>query len=53
MEPLNSILLIDDDNLTNYLHKILLQRTKIIKNIHIANNGLEAIEMLFDCNMRN
>ena len=48
MEQFNSILLIDDDFATNYLHKIFLHRIKITQNIHVANNGQHALELLFD-----
>lgn len=48
MEQFNSILLIDDDFATNYLHRIFLQRLQITKSIQVANNGQHALAILFD-----
>ena len=48
MERISNVLLIDDDFASNFLHKIFLERLKIIDNIHIVNNGKQALELLFD-----
>lgn len=43
---LNSILLVDDDKICNYLHEKVIRRLDITKEIHIASNGLEALEVV-------
>tara|TARA_R110000868_G_scaffold164309_1_gene396786 strand:+ start:5005 stop:5430 length:426 start_codon:yes stop_codon:yes gene_type:complete len=43
---LNTILLIDDDNATNFLHKFVLKKTDCTDNIVIVENGKEALEYL-------
>ena len=43
---LDSILLIDDDNATNFVHKFILKKTECAKNIVITENGQEALEYL-------
>lgn len=46
MEPLNTILLIDDDETTNYLNHRLLSRMEVASEIRIVTNGEEALEYL-------
>lgn len=46
MKPLNTILLIDDDETTNYLNHRLLTRMEIASEIRIVTNGEEALEYL-------
>ena len=43
---LDLILLIDDDDTTNYLNKRLLEEMQVAKEIMVYNNGKEAIEYL-------
>lgn len=43
---LDLILLIDDDDTTNYLNQRLLNEMGVSKEIKICNNGMEAIEYL-------
>ncbi|PLX09021.1 MAG: response regulator [Marinilabiliales bacterium] len=43
-----SILLIDDDFATNYLHQLMLEQLKMVKNIFIVDNGKQALDILFD-----
>lgn len=45
-KKLNSILLIEDDDATNYIHKLLITRLNCTNHIEVAKNGLEAIEYL-------
>jgi CheY-like chemotaxis protein len=47
---LNSILLIDDDNTTNYLHKKIISKSEIDIPIKVANNGKEGIDELIALN---
>lgn len=49
MKQLDSILLIDDDAVTNFLHKSLLNELKVAKKIHICENGQKALDFLKDC----
>ncbi|MCC9168779.1 response regulator [Pontibacter harenae] len=44
--PLNTILLIDDDETTNYLNHRLLSRMQPNANIQVVTNGEEALEYL-------
>jgi CheY-like chemotaxis protein len=46
MPILKSILLVDDDKVTNYLHKVLLQQLKLADNIEIRQNGREALDLI-------
>lgn len=46
MKKFNSILLVDDDEPTNYLHRRLILENDLSKQIHIAETGLEAIQYL-------
>lgn len=43
---LNLILLVDDDDTTNFLNRRLLEEMKVAKKIMICRNGREAIEYL-------
>ncbi len=46
MKPFKSILLIDDDEATNYLHKFYIEEWEITEKIYVAVNGKEAIDFL-------
>lgn len=43
---LKSILLVDDDRATNFLNKRLLDKMDVATSIHIARNGVEAMDYL-------
>lgn len=43
---LNSILLIDDDDATNFLNSLIIKEAEIAENILIALNGEEALTIL-------
>ncbi|NJB70036.1 CheY-like chemotaxis protein [Saonia flava] len=43
---LKSILLIDDDKATNFVHKIVIKKADCIENVVVAENGQEALEYL-------
>jgi CheY-like chemotaxis protein len=43
---LKSILLVDDDDATNFINRKILNKLKVAEQIHIALNGKEAIEFL-------
>lgn len=49
MEKLNCVLLIDDDTVTNFLNKNLIDSLKICEEIETFNNGQEAI-IFFESN---
>jgi CheY-like chemotaxis protein len=40
------ILLIDDDEIINFLHKKILKNADVTENIIVALNGLEALEII-------
>jgi CheY-like chemotaxis protein len=46
MKPLKTILLIDDDETTNYLNSRLLNRMDISEDIRVVTNGEEALDYL-------
>lgn len=46
MEKLQNILLIDDDPMTNYLHKRIIEGCKVSHQIEIANDGDEALQLI-------
>lgn len=50
MIKLNTILLIDDDFTTNYLHKKIISKSEIDAPIEVANNGKEGIDKLWALN---
>lgn len=41
-----SILLVDDDDITNFLHKTLLEDLNITSHIRVANTGKEALQLI-------
>ncbi|QHL88585.1 response regulator [Nibribacter ruber] len=46
MKRLNLILLVDDDETTNYLNKRLLNNLGVAERIEVATNGEEALKFL-------
>jgi CheY-like chemotaxis protein len=46
MKKLQCVLLVDDDDSTNFLHKKILKNADIAENVVIALNGKEAIDYL-------
>jgi CheY-like chemotaxis protein len=46
MEKLNCILLVDDDNDCNYLHKRVLKKTQCAERIEVVNDGEQALHFL-------
>lgn len=49
MTQLNLILLVDDDDTTNYLNKRLLDRMEVANEIVTVTNGEEALQFLHEC----
>lgn len=51
---LRSVLLVDDDEITNYLHQTLLEDLQVADHIDIASNGEEALRKLSEhCQLSN
>lgn len=48
MDKLRKILLVDDDNINNFINKVLLEKMKIAEEITVANNAAEGIKCLVD-----
>jgi len=46
MKTLNKVLLIDDSNATNFYNQTILAKTGYVDEVLVANNGLEALEIL-------
>jgi CheY-like chemotaxis protein len=45
-QKLKCILLVDDDEATNFIHKVVLRQARCTENIVTSNNGQEALEFL-------
>lgn len=45
-KKLNCVLLVDDDELTNFLHKIILEETVVTKHIEVAETAKEGLHLL-------
>lgn len=43
---MKNVLLVDDDYVTNFVNKKMLERTGLCSNIQIAMNGAEALDLL-------
>jgi CheY-like chemotaxis protein len=48
MERDKSVLLIDDDEVFHLIHRTLLLQSGLVSKVHVATNGVEAIEKLQD-----
>ncbi|SMB97763.1 response regulator receiver and SARP domain protein [Hymenobacter roseosalivarius DSM 11622] len=46
MQKLPSVLLVDDDSTTNFLHQLLLNRLGVAEQLVVAENGVEALATL-------
>jgi CheY-like chemotaxis protein len=46
MTPLKRILLVDDDSVTNMLHRRVIERSGLVELIDVATDGREALELL-------
>ena len=44
MDKINSILLVDDDQINNFINKRIIRKLDIANNVDIALNGEEALE---------
>lgn len=47
---IDCILIIDDDEPTNYLNKMILEEAGVVKKVKVAQSGLEAISILLQKN---
>ncbi len=48
-KQLNCILLIDDDEPTNFLNKMTLEQGSYARNVRVSQNGQEALDYLASC----
>lgn len=46
MTPLNRILLIDDDTVTNMMHRRVIEKSGRVRKIEVATDGQEALDIL-------
>ncbi|MGI4734441.1 MAG: response regulator [Janthinobacterium lividum] len=46
MNTLHSVLLVDDDKTTNYLHELLLRRLEVTMRVVAVTNGVQALDYL-------
>jgi CheY-like chemotaxis protein len=53
MRKLSGILLIDDDDTTNFLNQRLLERLKVTDHIHTFVNGKQAFDYLYNVSNNN
>jgi CheY-like chemotaxis protein len=49
MKMLNSVLLVEDDDMVNFYNEFLLKDLKVASHIAVARNGQEALEYLDKC----
>jgi CheY-like chemotaxis protein len=47
---LKTVLLVDDDNMTNYLHQRVLSKAEFCSDVKVAKNGQEGIDKLMELN---
>ena len=45
-KQIDHILLVDDDFDDNYIHKMVINNTGLVKEVELANDGSEALEVL-------
>ena len=45
-----TVLLVDDDNMTNFLHQRVISKAEICSDVKVAKNGQEGIEKLVELN---
>jgi CheY-like chemotaxis protein len=45
-----TVLLVDDDNMTNFLHQRVLSKSAICADVKVAKNGQEGIQKLVELN---
>ena len=46
MKKLKAVLLIDDDEPTNFINKKIIQASGLVETIYVANNGEQALKFL-------
>lgn len=46
MKKINCVLLVDDDEATNYVNKMLLEDMEVAHRVLVANNGREALALI-------
>ena len=46
MKQLEHLLLVDDDPTTNFFNKHLVSKINAFKNVHVASNGVEALDLI-------
>ncbi|WMJ73731.1 response regulator [Cytophagaceae bacterium ABcell3] len=49
MRKLNAILLVDDDQITNFINKRLIKKLEVADDIQVALNGEEALNLIKKC----
>jgi CheY-like chemotaxis protein len=45
-----AVLLVDDDNMTNFLHQRVISKAEICSDVKVAKNGQEGIQQLIELN---
>ena len=46
MEQIDCVLLVDDDEVTNFVHESLIEEMNITEKVLVAKNGREAIDLI-------
>lgn len=49
MQQIRTVLLIDDDTVTNILHRRIIERSKRVASVQVATDGQHALELLEQC----
>jgi CheY-like chemotaxis protein len=52
MRKLSSILLVDDDNASNFLNKTLIEDLEVAEKVVISKNGREALNFISSCSLQ-
>jgi CheY-like chemotaxis protein len=50
MKKLNSILLVEDDEATNFISQMVIKKLDCAKHVEVAWNGADALDYLKQCN---
>ena len=48
MGRLNRILLVDDDETSNFLNEFLIKGMEVVEEVFVATNGQEALDFIYD-----
>src|SRR4051812_48316985 len=53
MKKINSVLLIEDDPISNFISDTIIRKLGLCEEIHIQGDGVSALKFLEDCYIKN